>query len=149
VAPGAQSCVFELEDLNELSGNYRVEVSVRLRRGPLDADVGLVFARMNDGYAEIAFTGNGGQAVAGFRERGLTAVSIGDGDARVNTGYGALNRLAVEVEGDLVRSYYNGASTGTILRGPRTLNGSLGLLLHAPGMEALFSDLRVTKLTAR
>ena len=55
------------------------------------------------------------------------------------------NRMAVEVQGRTIRVYVNDKRVG-LVQAPAEATGQIGFYLDLRGMEAVFSDLRVTEL---
>jgi hypothetical protein len=149
--PPPGSCEFDLVQAGYFTGDVRIEVSVRLRRGNVNGTFGLKFGRVAvDNRLFHAFT---------VSSAGTFDLALNDGDWRsligrtpdpvVQQGYGALNRLAVEIRGGrAIRCFVNDKMVGSAIS-PRDVRGNIGLYLDEVGMEVVFTDLHVIDLAAR
>ena len=148
--PPPGSCEFDLVRAGYYTGDVRVEVSVRLRRGNPNGTFGLKFGRVaEDNRLFQTFT---------VSAAGTYDLALNDGDWRVliprtpdavvQPGLGALNRLAVEIRGGRsIRCFVNDKLVGSAVS-PREVHGHIGLYLDEVGMEAVFTDLRVIDLNS-
>ncbi len=146
--PPPGSCEFDLVQAGYFTGDVRIEVSVRLRRGNPNGTFGLKFGRAGeDNRLFHTFT---------LSAAGTYDLALNDGEWRVliprtpgpvvQQGYGALNRLAVEIRGGrAILCFVNDKLVGSVVS-PRDVRGHIGLYLDEVGMEAVFTDLRVTDL---
>ncbi len=144
------TCEFTLANVGNLPANVRIEVSAALRKGSQRSSFGLKFGRPSqDNHFFYTLTVNAD---------GYYRLSQWDGtwrypidwteDAVLNRGYGARNRLAVEVQGRAIRCYVNDKFVGSTVS-PSDVQGEAGLFLARPGMEAVFSNLRVAEMASR
>ena len=62
----------------------------------------------------------------------------------VRTGYDALNRLAVEIQGRSIRTFVNGVQVGNV-QAHAPVTGFIGFTVGMPGMEVVFTNVRVTE----
>ena len=63
----------------------------------------------------------------------------------IRTGYEALNQLAVEAQGRTIRTFVNGTQVGTV-QAQDPVTGFIGVTVGISGMEAVFTNIRVTEL---
>ncbi len=148
VAPRG-TCEFNLLKVGYLHDRVQIEVSVRLRKGDQAGAVGLKFGRPAKGerFYTFAVSANGAYRLA-KRNGGWIYPIDWTSDPIVKQGYGATNRLAVEIRGRTIECYVNGKYVGSY-EDTSEVRGNVGLYLDMKGMEAVFSDLRVAELTAR
>ena len=130
-----------------LQPSVRIEISARLRRGDQNYGYGLVFGRAQDGRSYYALTVNkdGYHTLSLNQDAKWTPLLDWKQDPAIKAGYGSINRLAVEVQGRSIRVYVNDKRVG-LVQAPAEVTGQIGFYLDLLGMEAVFSDLRVTEL---
>ena len=63
----------------------------------------------------------------------------------VRTGYDALNRLAVEIQGRSIKTFVNGIQVGNV-QAQAPVTGFIGFTVATPGMEVVFTNVRVIEL---
>ncbi len=147
--PPPGSCEFDLTQAGYFRGNFRVELTARLRRGELNGGFGLKFGMAtndNRSYYTFGVTGNGGYLLAGWNGSWRALIKK-TSDPVVQQGYGAPNQLAVEIRGRTIQCYINGKPVGSY-DAPEDVRGTIGLNLDLMGTEVVFTDLRVVELGA-
>ncbi len=150
--PPAGTCEFDLWNAGSFQENVRIEVSARLRRGAQDRGYGLKFGTLAEGqrsatYHVFAVSADGGYMLGTWnggwsRPIGWTI------DAVVKKGFGATNRLAIEIRGRTIRCYINEQFVAAAVS-PADVRGHIGLFLDEMGMEAVFANLRVLELPGK
>jgi hypothetical protein len=148
----SNGCRHSLLGAGKLADNVRIELSARLRKGRQDAGYGLMFGK-REGNDSILY--NFAVTADGFHSLWLIS-SVTDfkllipwtRHTSVRTGYDALNRLAVEIQGRSIRTFVNGIQVGTV-RAQASVTGFIGFTVGTPGMEVAFTNVRVTELPAR
>ena len=140
-------CRFVLSGAGEFRASVRIEISARLRRGGQNYGYGLIFGRAQDGRSYYTLTINkDGYYTVSLNQYGKwTPLLDWKQDPAVKTGYGSMNRLAVEVQGRSIRAYINDKHVG-LVQAPAEVTGQIGFYLDLSGMETVFSDLHVTEL---
>jgi hypothetical protein len=126
----------------EFRDAVRIELTVRLRGGPMDYGYGFTFGVGDEGRRSYAFmvSGDGHYRLTG-PQNDLTPWTK---DAVVRTGAGAVNRLAVEIQGRTILGFVNGRPVLSATA-PAELAGHIGLNVRHLGMVVVFSDLRVAE----
>ncbi len=150
--PPSGTCEFDLWKAGTFQENVRIEVSARLRRGAQDRGYGLKFGTLAEGqrsatYHVFVVSADGGYMLGTWnggwsRPIGWTV------DPIVKKGFGATNRLAVEIRGRTIRCYVNERFVGSAVS-PADVRGHIGLFLDEMGMEAVFANLRVLELPGK
>ena len=122
---------------------------MRLRKGNQVGALGLKFGRPAKGerFYTFAVSANGSYRLAKRNESWSYPIDW-TSDPMVKQGYGAANRLTVEIRGRTIECYVNGKYVGSY-EDTSEVRGNLGLYLDMKGMEAVFSDLRVVELAPR
>ncbi len=140
-------CYFLVSSTSGFSGDVRIELTARLRQGPEDGNFGLRYGMSADllnGYA-LTVQGNGSyrldRKVNGTWQSQIDTTK----DAAVKPGLGSTNRLAVEIRGKAIQAIVNGKIVAN-LDATETISGQIGLDVGTPGLEVVFSDLRVVSL---
>jgi hypothetical protein len=131
----------------------RIEVTSHLRAGPQEAGFGLKFGQASNGdYYIFQISANGGHKLLHFRATSadrrngqLTDLYDWTNDNVVRRGYGAANRLAVEIQGTTIRTVLNGRRVGSA-QAPGDVRGRIGFVVIRQKMEAVYKDLRVLSL---
>jgi serine/threonine protein kinase len=148
-------CYFDIAS-QPFEGNIRIEVTTHLRAGPQDWGFGLKFgvpARGSRDFYFFEIAANGGHKLTQFRAIQTERQGAGRftdlypwrNDNVVRRGYGAANRLAVEIQGSTIHTILNGRRVGSA-RAPGELRGHMGFAVMQKGMEVVFKDLRVFAL---
>jgi hypothetical protein len=140
-------CRLVLSNAGEFQASVRIEVSTRLRRGGQNYGYGLMFGRAQDGrtYYTLTINKDGYHAVSLNQDGKWTPLLEWKQDPAIKVGYGATNRIAVEVQSRTIRVFVNDKQVG-LVQGPANVAGKIGFYLDLMGMETVFSDLRVTEL---
>ena len=142
------TCEFTLDKVGHLPENVRMEATVALVKGSTRSSFGLKFGRpVEDNNLFYTFTVN---ADGAFRLsqldkewRHMIDWTVEPG---LKNGYGAANRLAIEIRGRTIRCFLNDKHVGTS-DATTGVRGDTGLFLARPGMEVVFRDLRVVELS--
>jgi hypothetical protein len=145
------TCSLPLRAAAEFRASVRIELSARLRRGPQNHGYGLMFGHSGDGppLYTLLVAADGRQGVFLLQKnQDWKPLLDWKPDPVVKRGYGATNRLAVEVQGRTIRASVNGTQVGSV-QAPAEVGGYVGMFVDAPGMEVVFSDLRVTELSPK
>jgi hypothetical protein len=122
-----------------LSASPASESAFGLRFGARGSD--------NSEFYLYAISANGGHMLVYYRNGQWVNLYEWKRDGVVRQGYGALNRLAVEIRGTTILTGLNGQSVGSA-RAPAEVRGRVGFIVYQSGTEAVFNDLRVMKLPA-
>ena len=140
-------CRLVLSNAGEFQASVRIEVSTRLRRGGQNYGYGLMFGQAQDGrtYYTLTINKDGYHAVSLNQDGKWTPLLEWKQDPAIKAGYGATNRIAVEVQSRTIRVFVNDKQVG-LVQGPANVAGKIGFYLDLMGMETVFSDLRVTEL---
>ena len=140
-------CRLVLSNAGEFQASVRIEVSTRLRRGGQNYGYGLMFGRAQDGrtYYTLTINKEGYHTVSLNQDGKWTPLLDWKQDPAIKAGYGATNRIAVEVQSRTIRVFVNDKQVG-LVQGPANVAGKIGFYLDLMGMETVFSDLRVTEL---
>lgn len=142
VAAATGTC--ERVQIDQFPARVRIELEARLQRGSETAAWGLLFGVSRDwteGYS-LAVAANGSYRLADTTRKLLQGWSP---TPALKTGVGAVNTLAVEIDGRSVTLFANGQRLSSY-QAPRDVAGVAGLYVGAPGAEVLFTRLRVTDL---
>ena len=144
------TCEFTLDKVGHLPDNVRVEATVALVKGSTRSSFGLKFGRpAEDNNLFYTFTVN---ADGAFRLSQLEKEWRHPIDWTVEPGlrkgYGAANRLAIEIRGRTIRCFLNDKLVGTTAAAT-DVRGETGLFLARPGMEVVFRNVRVVELSGR
>ena len=142
----AQWCYYNI--YSGYRGPVRIEVTTHLKGGPQNAPFGLKFGSSRADNSEwyfYAIAANGGHKLAYYRNGQWSVLYDWKNDGVVRQGYGALNRLAVEIRGMTISTGLNGQWVGSA-PAPAEVRGAIGFVTFQPGMQAVFKDLRVLGL---
>ncbi len=142
VSAAAGTC--ERVQVDPFPARVRIELEARLLRGNEATGWGLLFGVSRDwaeGYS-LAVSANGSYRLADTARKLLQGWSA---TPALRTGVGAVNTLAVEIDGRAVTLFVNGQRVSSY-QAAREITGSAGLYVGAPGAEILFTRLRVTEL---
>ncbi len=144
VAPSG-TCEYTLQRVGTLPDNVRIEISVAVRKGNTRSAVGLKFGQSQQNPSFYTFTVNGEGSFRVSQWNGEWRYPINwTADAVVKRGYGAANRLAVEIKGRTIVCYINDKPVGTV-QGSSEVRGETGIFLARPGLEAAFNHLRIVE----
>jgi hypothetical protein len=140
------------ESIGTLPDRVRIELSFRRLKGALDYGIGLLFGfRAKESYHTLTVAGNAGPAmqlsVYDDRTGAWENIVPWRKDSNVNEGYGVTNTVAVEVRGSSIRCFVNDRFI-TSATSRHATAGTIGLYLNTPGMEAVFTRLRITELAS-
>lgn len=144
------TCEVDLLKVGVLPARVRIEVTLRLLKGSQTADFGLKFGATKstkDPYYTYCLDATGHFQLALWNGSRWIFLIRRAADAAVREGYGASNRIAVEIEGRRIRCFVNGKMVGEAAT-PLGTGGYMGFTLDQTGMEAVFNDLRVSELPA-
>jgi hypothetical protein len=139
-------CEFMLSDAGVLEDRVRIEATVRVVRGPLDRGFGLKFGDATDSGVTYTFiiSGERGRQLSHWNQNWVYLAPWAS-HAAVAPGYGATNRLVVELDGRVIRASVNGTTVATA-EALAPVRGGLGFYVDAAGLEVLFSDVQVLEL---
>ena len=140
-------CYFDIFE-PVFQGHIRIETTAQLRRGPQDYGFGLKFGVPNRNNEEFYFyeiSANGGHKLQHYLRGQWINLYDWKNDGVVQKGYGAANRLAVEIQGTTISTMLNGQRVGSAVA-PAEVRGYVGFYVWQPGMQAVFNDLRVLGL---
>jgi len=127
------------------NGPITAQLSVRLVRGDESGGYGLIFGTLNersDSPFYVFQISASGEHKLSYFNNGWTDLSPWNSDGVIRHGYGAANNLAVEIQGSAIQTIVNGRGVGSA-QAQSEVRGYVGILLTQPGMEAVFSSLRV------
>ena len=132
----------------KFADNVLIELSARLRKGRQDTGYGLMFGKREDNDSILY---NFPVTADGFHSLWLVS-SVTEfkllipwtRHTSVRTGYDALNRLAVEIQGRSIRTFVNGVQVGNV-QAHAPVTGFIGFTVGMPGMEVVFTNVRVTE----
>ena len=146
VLPGRPTCLYKLHGAGTFRGRIRIETEFTLRRGNLDFGAGLAFGNETLEYA-LLVAGSGAYALVMANSEQWTYIVPWTVHASVHKGFGAKNKLAVEINGRVIRIYINETylTQATV---PGDVRGSVGMKLDYSGSEATFSHLVVEEYGA-
>jgi hypothetical protein len=149
---GAGRCILPLDRAGVFTGPVRIEVTATLRKGMrVLANYGLLFGSAADRSERYMFTvtEGGWYRVDHYNGSAWAAVVEPVREPVITTGAGAVNRLAVELDGRVFRAFVNGGHV-TTFELPTAPAGGVGLTaggtIGGDPTEAVFSDLRVSAL---
>ena len=145
----SNGCLHSLLAAGKFSDNVRIELSARLRKGRQDAGYGLMFGKQDTNNSilyNFPVTADGFHSL--WWVSSLTDFKLlipWTRHTSVRTGYDALNRLAVEIQGRSIRTLVNGIQVGNV-QALAPVTGFIGFTVGTPGMEVVFTNVRVTEL---
>lgn len=147
----ANTCEMNFWGDTPLPERFRLEVTVRILRGPVDKGAGFKFGlpgreRGDEGFYFMV-DASGRYALWQYKTSWLPLLAR-TVDGSIKTGYGAVNTLAVEVEAGTIRCFVNDRFVGSA-RVTDTTRGHIGLILEGPGLEGAFTNLRALELATR
>lgn len=139
-------CAFPIPNAPVHQGDVRFELAVDLRRGAAagpDRDIySLLFGFAPDGSYYALQVGTRGFARLARWDGALRELSPWKEDDAIRTGIGAVNQLAVAIEGKTLRGYVNGQEVARA-QAPTAVSGRFGVLLNSTGMRAVVSRARM------
>jgi hypothetical protein len=139
-------CGFHLSEAGKFSGNLRIELTAALRKGRQDGGYGLAFGSQGPGssrFYNLHVSANGQYALlADMDSKPLIQWTK---HPSVHTGYNASNNLIVEIQDRTIKVLINGTQVG-VVQAPAAIVGSIALGTGWPGMEVIFTNVRVTEL---
>jgi len=141
------TCEYTLARVGNLPDNVRIEISVALRQGSTRSAVGLKFGQTgqdNPSFYTLTVNAEGAYRLSQWNGEWRYPINW-TLDPAVNKGYGATNRLAVEIHGQRISCYINDRLVGTVTSAAN-VRGETGVFLARPGLEAAFSRLRIVEL---
>ena len=144
----SNGCRHSLPAAGKFSDNVRIELSARLRKGRQDGGYGLAFGGRegNDSiYYLFPVTAEGLHSL--WLISSVTDFKLlipWTRHTSIRTGYESLNRLAVEIQGRSIKTFVNGIQVGNV-QAQAPVTGFIGFTVGTPGMEVVFTDVRVIK----
>lgn len=139
-------CAFPMPNAPVHSGDGRLELTLDLRRGAAagpDRDIySLLFGFAPDGSYYALQVGTRGFARLARWDGGFRELSPWKEDGAIRTGIGAVNQLAVVIEGRSLIGYVNGQEVARA-QAPTAVSGRFGVLLNSTGMRAVVSRARM------
>jgi hypothetical protein len=148
VEAAGDSCLLPMLGAPSHEGDGRFELTIDVRRGAAageDKDIySLVFGLSPDGASYYALqVGTRGFARLVRRDGELRELVPWTKDDAIQRGLGAVNRLAVKIEGRAVHAFVNGKAIA-VAQVARPVSGRFGVLLNAAGMRVVVSQFRIT-----
>ncbi len=141
------TCRLTLSFAGDFSGDLRIDTTVTLRQGSMDASFGLIFASNGDEFHKLAISGSGYYVLNYIRDSVWNNLVPWTESAAIKTGLGSTNRLSIEIRGDRLQAFINDKPLGSATT-PRPTAGKIGFYVNDLNQEVVFSDVRVTNLAA-
>lgn len=136
-----------LNEAGYFPASVRIEVDVRLNAGPLDKPYGLLLGA-TDGQFKNAYSvllrGDGATEVVRWIDNTNSLEMYLPANPAVRAGYGAVNKLAVEIQDDGLVYFINGTQIGRY-RASTRIQGYIGLYTDYPGLDVGFNNLRISQ----
>jgi hypothetical protein len=142
----SSGCGFRLSEAGKFSGNVRIELTAALRKGRQDSGYGLVFGMEEPGrsrFYTFYVTADGWYGLLANRDSKVLIQWTKHPSVR--TGYNGSNNLIVEIQDRTIKVLINGIQVG-VVQAPAAIVGSIELGTGWPGMEVIFTNVRVTEL---
>jgi hypothetical protein len=143
-------CDAEVTPVGILLPHVRIEVTVALQKGTTDSVFGVYFGEQpgeTRPHYHLNLNAQGQFSVEFITGNARANPFPWTGDAVIQKGLGALNKLDVEVSGPRAFFYINGKLVGSILA-QAPIEGKMGFGMTGFGAEAVFSNFTVTNLPA-